>query len=53
MSNHIVKGTYDIGNATLEEFIKLVNTEHSIKILAFDWRVFNCITATPLVEAHV
>jgi PIN domain nuclease of toxin-antitoxin system len=52
MSNHIVKGTYDIQGKTLEDFINDVNKIHSIKILSLGWEVFNWITATPLVEAH-
>ena len=50
MSNHTVKGTYDIQGITLEDFIKDVNKIHSIKILPLGWEVFNWITATPLLK---
>jgi PIN domain nuclease of toxin-antitoxin system len=52
MSNHIVKGTYNIQGMTLEDFINDVNKIYQIKILPLEWEVFNWITATPLIEAH-
>jgi PIN domain nuclease of toxin-antitoxin system len=52
MSNHIVKGIYNIENDTIEDFIKASNKVHNIKILPLSWKAFNWITATPIIEAH-
>jgi PIN domain nuclease of toxin-antitoxin system len=52
LSNHIVKGTYNIGNSTLEEFVTGINSNFQIKILPLGWEVFNWITATPLIDTH-
>ncbi|MEY4905787.1 MAG: hypothetical protein RLZZ292_3602 [Bacteroidota bacterium] len=52
MSNHIVKGIYNIGTIDFDHFIKETNQGHNIKILPLSWKAFNWITATPIIEAH-